>query len=72
MSEEELPREYAEVESRIERSVSPYITVRIPMPEGVDREEFLKLENDPRFINALSRYTRRWLTRKARKSKSSF
>lgn len=61
MSNEKLSKEYAEIKSKIEKSISPYITVKIPMPEGVDKESFLKLENDKEFIESLKDYAKKWL-----------
>jgi hypothetical protein len=55
---------FEKVQSRIEKKISPYITVKIPMPEGVDKEAFLELENDPKFIESLKKKTKKWLTKK--------
>ena len=44
---------YEKVHSKIEKSISPYIMVKIPMPEGVDKEAFMKLENDIEFVALL-------------------
>jgi hypothetical protein len=54
---------YEKVQSKIEKSITPYITVKIPMPERVDKEIFLKLENDPEFIESLKKKVIEWLTR---------
>jgi hypothetical protein len=54
---------YEKVQSKIEKSINPYINVKIPMPEGVDKEAFLKLENDSKFIESLKKQVREWLTR---------
>jgi hypothetical protein len=55
---------FEKVQSRIEKKISPYITVKIPMPEGVDEEAFLGLEKDPKFIESLKKKTKKWLTKK--------
>jgi hypothetical protein len=55
---------FEKVQSRIEKKISPYIKVKIPMPEGVDKEAFLGLENDPKFIESLKKKTKKWLTKK--------
>ena len=34
------------------------------MPEGVDKEEFIKLEGDEEFLQALSNFAKRWLKKK--------
>lgn len=60
---EKASEKYEKVQSKIEKSISPYITVKIPMPEGVDKEAFLKLENDSKFIESLKKQIREWLTR---------
>jgi hypothetical protein len=58
---EKASEKYEKVQSKIEKSISPYITVKIPMPEGVDKEAFLKLENDSGFIESLQGKVREWL-----------
>ncbi len=55
---------FEKVRSKIEKTISPYIKVKIPMPEGVDKEAFLKLENDPAFIEALKKKAKERLTKK--------
>lgn len=61
---EKASEKYEKVQSKIEKSISPYITVKIPMPEGVDKEAFLKLETNSEFIESLKKQVRKWLTRK--------
>jgi hypothetical protein len=61
---EKASEKYEKVQSKIEKSISPYITVKIPMPEGVDKEAFLNLENDSRFIESLRAQVREWLVQK--------
>ena len=58
----ERTEKYEEVHSKIEKTINPYITVKIPMPEGVDKEAFLKLENDSKFIETLQKQVKKWLT----------
>ncbi len=60
MSEEAL-KKCEEIESRIEKTLSPSITLEITMPEGVDKEAFLKLENDSKFIEAIKRQIKKRL-----------
>ena len=55
---------FEKVRSKIEKTISPYITVKIPMPEDVDKEAFLRLESDPEFINSLKDNARKWLSEK--------
>jgi hypothetical protein len=54
---------FEKVQSKIEKIIHPYITVKISMPEGVDKEAFLKLENDPEFITSLTSQAKYWLTK---------
>jgi hypothetical protein len=63
MSEKDA-KKYLEFRSSIDKSVSPYITLKIPIPKGVDREEFLRLEEDPEFAAALVEYVKKWLEAK--------
>jgi hypothetical protein len=55
---------FEKVRSKIEKEISPYITVKIPMPEGVDKEAFLRLENDLEFIESLKKKAKERLTEK--------
>jgi len=65
----ELPKKFEEIHSKIEKAVTPYITVKIVMPEGVDKEEFLKLENNDEFLQALNGFVKRWLKRSIKQSR---
>jgi hypothetical protein len=60
---EKASEKYEKIQSKIEKSISPYITVKIPMPEGVDKEAFLKLENDSKFIDLLKKQAEEYLMR---------
>jgi hypothetical protein len=51
------------IQSKIEKEINPYITVKIPIPEGVDKEEFLRLECDSDFQVFLKGKTKDWLTK---------
>jgi hypothetical protein len=55
---------FEKVQEKLEKKINPYITVKIPMPEGVNKEAFLQLENDSDFIALLEKQTRKWLTKK--------
>jgi hypothetical protein len=61
---EKIPEKYDKVQSKIEKTINPFITVKIPMPEGVDKEDFLKLESDAAFIEILKEQAKDWLHRK--------
>ena len=54
---------YEKVESKIEKTISPYINVKIPIPEGVDKDAFLNLEHNQDFINMLTNQAKIWLTK---------
>jgi len=58
---EKASKEYEEIESKIEKMLCPSITLEITMPEGVDREAFLKLENDSKFIETIKRQIKKRL-----------
>jgi hypothetical protein len=60
---EKTPEKYEKVRSKIEKTINPYVNVKIPMPEGVDKEAFLKLECDPAFIELLKKQAKEWLTK---------
>ena len=59
-----VPKKFEEIKSEIEKAVLPHIVVKISMPEGVDKEEFLKLEEDEEFLHALEDFTKRWLKKR--------
>ena len=61
MSESGIPKKFEEIKTEIEKAVIPHITVKIFMPEGVDKKEFLKLEKDEEFLRALGDFTEKWL-----------
>ena len=54
---------YDKVESKIEKTISPYIKVKIPMPEGVDKDAFINLEHNQEFIKLLTNQAKIWLTK---------
>lgn len=55
---------FERVECKIEKEISPYITVKIPMPEGVEKESFLRLETDQAFAESLKKRAKDWLIEK--------
>jgi hypothetical protein len=55
---------YEKMQSKIEKVITPYITVKIPMPQGADREAFMKLENDIEFLESLVNQTKEWLIKR--------
>jgi len=61
LSESGIPKKFEEIKTEIEKAVIPHITVKIFMPEGADKEEFLKLEKDEEFLRALGDFTKKWL-----------
>ncbi len=61
---EKPPEKYEKVQSKIEKTINPYLTIKIPMPEGVDRAAFLKLENDAAFLELINREVKEWLKKK--------
>ena len=62
MSDSGVPKKFEEIKSDIEKAVTPYITVKIFMPEGVDKQKFLELEKDEEFLYALNEFTKKWLS----------
>ena len=54
-------KKYEKIEAEIEKTIEPYITVKISMPKGIDKEVFLKLEEDESFLNYLEQRTRDWI-----------
>ena len=59
---------FDDIKSKIEKSINPYITLKIKLPENVDKKEFMELENNQEFIELVSECVRDWIeTNKARK-----
>jgi len=59
-----VAKKFEEIKTEIEKAVIPHITVKIFMPEGVNKEEFLKLEKDEEFLQALGDFTKKWLKKR--------
>ena len=64
LSESGIPKKFEEIKTEIEKAVIPHITVKIFMPEGVNKEEFLKLEKDEEFLQALGDFAKKWLKKR--------
>jgi hypothetical protein len=58
---EKASKRYKEIESKIEKTLNPSITLIITMPEGVDKEAFLKLQNDPKLIETIKKQIKKQL-----------
>ena len=59
---------FENIKSRIEKSINPYITLRIELPENVEREEFMELENNQEFSEQVNTFVKDWIeTHKADK-----
>ena len=53
---------------RAQKSINPYITLKIELPENLDREEFMELENNQEFTELVNKFVRDWIeTHKANK-----
>jgi hypothetical protein len=50
---EEASKKYSKIQSKIEQSITPYINLKISMPDDVDKESFMKLENDADFYESV-------------------
>ncbi|MCD6313252.1 MAG: hypothetical protein J7L79_05550 [Thaumarchaeota archaeon] len=61
---EEVRKKYEELKSKIEKTVNPYITIQIPIPEGADKQEFLELEKDQEFIEHVKKEAIVWIAQK--------
>ena len=49
------------IKSKIEKSINPYITLIIDLPEGISKDNFFKLEHDPEFIESIKEYAKKWI-----------
>jgi hypothetical protein len=61
---EKATEKFDKVQSKIEKQISPYIKVKISMPDGVDKEAFLKLAEDKAFVDSLQKKAKDWLLKK--------
>jgi hypothetical protein len=58
---ETTPEKYEKVQSKIEKTLNPYLTIKISIPEGVDRDAFMKLEKDAAFLDVIKQQAKEWL-----------
>ena len=52
---------FDDIKSKIEKSINPYITLRVDLPEGVSKEIFFELENNQEFKDSIKEYTKKWI-----------
>jgi hypothetical protein len=52
---------YQQVQTKIEKTISPFITLKIPMPIDVDEDAFMSLEKDPEFLEWIKKQVEFWL-----------
>ncbi|RLG12312.1 MAG: hypothetical protein DRN64_00155 [Thaumarchaeota archaeon] len=65
----EAQKKYEELKSKIEKTVNPYITLRIPIPEKADRREFFDLEKDQEFIEHVKDEAVKWVNSRRKPGK---
>jgi hypothetical protein len=58
---ERASEKFEDIKSMIEKSINPYITLRINLPENVSKEFFYELEHDPDFIEAIKEFAKKWI-----------
>ena len=61
---EKATEKFDKVQSKIEKQISPYIKVKISMPDGVDKEAFLKLAEDKAFVDSLQKKAKDFAVKK--------
>jgi hypothetical protein len=44
--------------------IAMIVPIKDPMPQGADREAFMKLENDVEFLESLANQTKDWPNRR--------
>ena len=52
---------FDDIKSKIEKSINPYITLRIYLPEGVSKEIFFELEHNQEFKDSIKEYAKKWI-----------
>jgi hypothetical protein len=52
------------LQEKIDKTINPNITLKIYLPEGVEKEIFLELENDQEFIDKITEFAKKWLEKK--------
>ena len=60
MTERAVER-FNDIKSKIEKSINPYITLRIDLPEGINKETFYELEHNQDFLDSIKEYAKRWI-----------
>jgi hypothetical protein len=58
---ERASEKFDNIKSKIEKSIHPYITLKIDLPECVSKEDFLKLELNQEFKDSIKEYTKKWI-----------
>jgi hypothetical protein len=55
---------YQKVQTKIEKTISPFITLKVPIPDNVDENVFMSLENDPDFLEWIKKQVEFWLNQR--------
>jgi hypothetical protein len=55
---------YQKVQTKIEKTISPFITLKVPIPDNVDEDVFMSLENDPDFLEWIKKQVEFWLNQR--------
>ena len=55
---------YQKVQTKIEKTISPFITLKVPIPDNVDEDVFISLENDPDFLEWIKKQVEFWLNQR--------
>lgn len=52
---------FDDIKSKIEKSINPYITLKIDLPMGVSKEVFFELEHNQEFKDSIKEYAKKWI-----------
>jgi len=58
---ERATERFDDIKSKIEKSINPYITLRIDLPEGIKKETFYELEHNQDFKDSIKEYAKKWI-----------
>lgn len=52
---------FDDIRSNIEKSINPFITIKIDLPDNTDKEQFLELENNQDFLEQVKEFAGQYI-----------
>ena len=61
---------FQKVQTKIEKTINPFISLKIPIPDNVDEDAFMSLEKDPEFLEWIKKQIEFWLNQRKGQNQS--